>query len=224
MTTRRIRWFTLATTVVAGALATQVLLGLATAIAGTWSDANCTGTSSALWTWKRSEAKAYAQQADREGYEWGGGCYKLNDVDDTPNAPDSGGEGADCSGFVFKTWALVPSYGSTGFRYHDHEREIHGPYSTADFAAPCSSCPFKLLSSKSYKATTEMDAFVYRSSSGGHIGMIYTEGSGGLDLIIEAKSDALGTRISWTDYRQQSAYKPVARKDWTPECYPRCLV
>lgn len=224
MTTHGNRWAALAVSFVVGMLATQLLVGLATAVAGTWSDANCTGTSSSLSIWKRSQAKAYAEEGDREGYEWGGGCYKLNDVDDTPNAPDSGGEGADCSGFVFKTWALPATYGASGFRYHDHEREIHGPYSTADFASPCPSCPFKLLSSKSYKATTYMDAFVYRSPSGGHIGMIYAEGSGGLDLIVEAKSDALGTRINWTDYRQQSAYKPVARKDWTPECYPQCLV
>ncbi|HXF35827.1 MAG TPA: hypothetical protein VNO17_01430 [Actinomycetota bacterium] len=207
---------------VVGALAAQLLLGAAAAVAGTWSSANCTGRSYAISTWKRSQAKAYAQEADEEGYEWGGGCYKLNDRDDTPGAPDSGGEGADCSGFTFKSWALRSSEGASGFQYHEHERFIHGPYSTADFASPCSSCPFRVLSSKSYAATTYMDAFVYRTSGAGHIGMIYAEGSGGTDLIVEAKSDELGTRIAWTDYRQQSAYRAVARTSWTPECYPRC--
>ncbi len=210
-------WFLL------GTVGVQLALGGARAVAGTWSDANCRGSSYAISTWKRSQAKSYAQQGDREGYEWGGGCYKLNDQDDTPLAPDSGGEGADCSGFTFKAWALKPSYGASGFTYHPHERDIHGPYSTDAFYSPCGSCPFKALSSKSYAATTYMDAFVYRSGSAGHMGMIYSEGSGGIDLIVEAKSDELGTRIAWTDYRSQSGYKAIARKSWTPECYPNCV-
>ncbi len=207
---------------VAGVVSVQLLLGGARAVAGTWSDANCSGSGYAISTWKRSQAKSYAQQANYEGYEWGGGCYKLNDRDDTPGAPDSGGEGADCSGFTFKTWALKPTLGASGFVYHPHPQNIHGPYSTGHFYSPCSTCPFKALSSKSYSATTYMDAFVYRTSGGGHIGMIYSEGSGGTDLIVEAKSDDLGTRIAWTDYRSQSAYKAIARTSWTPECYPRC--
>jgi hypothetical protein len=225
MNTNRLgnRLATLTVSFLVGVLTTQLLLGVVAAAAGTWSSANCKGTSWSISAWKRSQAKTYAAQADREGYEWGGGCYKLNDVDDTPNAPDSGGEGADCSGFVFKTWALMPTFGASGFTYHQHEREIHGPYSTADFYSPCATCPFATLTDKSYTTTSDMDAFVYRVGSGGHIGMIYSEGSGGLDLIVEAKSDALGTRINWTDYRQQSAYKAVARKSWTLECYPRCL-
>ena len=204
------------------AMTMSLIVRAATAVAGTWSDANCTGTSYPVSTWKRSQAKSYAQKGNYEGYEWGGGCYKLNDRDDTPNAPDSGGEGADCSGYTFKSWALRPSYGASGFTFHEHERNIHGPYSTASFVSPCSTCPFKLLSSKTYSATQYMDAFVYNSGGGGHIGMIYSEGSGGTDLIVEAKSDALGTRIAWTDYRQQSAYRAIAREGWTPECYPRC--
>ena len=72
----------------------------------TWSDNNCNGGSSDIATWKRSQAKDYAQRDSNEGYEWGGGCFKLNDQDDTPNQPDSGGEGTDCSGLVFKSWAL----------------------------------------------------------------------------------------------------------------------
>lgn len=207
---------------IAGVVSVQLLFGGTRAVAGTWSDANCSGTSYTISAWKRSQAKSYAQQGNYEGYEWGGGCYKLNDRDDTPGAPDSGGEGADCSGFTFKSWALRPTIGASGFMYHPHQRNVHGPYSTYDFYSPCSTCPFKALSSKSYSATTYMDAFVYREGGGGHIGMIYSEGSGGTDLIVEAKSDDLGTRIAWMDYRSQSAYKAIARKSWTPECYPQC--
>jgi hypothetical protein len=34
-------------------------------------------------------------------------CLNNNDRDDTPNAPDSNGEGPDCSGLVFKSWAAA---------------------------------------------------------------------------------------------------------------------
>jgi len=194
----------------------------ATPASAAWTDNNCPGESWELSVWKRSQARDYAEKGDKEGYEWGGGCYKLNDKDDTPLQPDSGGEGADCSGYVFKTWALRNSSGADGFRVWEHEKNVHGPYSTADFISPCSGCPFKLLKDKRYATTTYMDAFVYRSDGGGHIGMIYSEGSGGFDWIVEAKSDADGTRIAWTDYRSQTAYRPVARKNWTPECFPNC--
>jgi hypothetical protein len=206
-----------------GLLAAQMLVLVASGAGatGTWSSTNCNGTSWGL-TWRsRTQAQSYAAEADREGYEWGGGCYKLNNIDDTPGQPDSGGEGADCSGFVFKTWTMKNTYGSSGFRFWEHEKEVHGPYSTASYIS-CTTCPFKLLNSKSYDATAYMDAFVYNSGSGGHTGMIYMEGTDGFDYIIEAKSDDLGTRISYTDYRSQSAYRAMARKSWMPDCYPRC--
>jgi hypothetical protein len=173
--------------------------------------------------WKRSQAKSYAAPMAREGYEWNGGCYRLNDRDDTPGAPDSGGEGADCSGFVFRVWGLPPS-GASGYRYYDYTYESHGPYSTAAYYAPSASSPFKLLGGKSYGATDVMDAFVYRNgaNTAGHIGLIYAEGSNGTDTIIEAKGDAEGTWIAAQAYRQSSVYRAVARKHWTAECSPRC--
>ena len=185
-----------------------------------WSDINCSGAPSNVSTWKRSQAKSFVAPVDREGYEWGGGCYKLNNRDDTPGAPDSGGEGNDCSGLVFRTWALRAD-GAAGFRTYPLTVNIHGPYDTGSFYSPSSSFQFKTVA-KSYTATTYMDAFVYRSGGAGHIGLIYSEGSNGLDTIIEAKGDAEGSVVAQRDYRSSSAYKGVARKSWTPECYPRC--
>jgi len=223
-----VRWLRrLAGTFVAGCMAglfaMQVLVLVANpAAAGTWSQDNCSGSAWSMTSWRRADAQAYAQRGDREGYEWNGGCYKLNDRDDTPNAPDSGGEGADCSGYTFKSWALKSSAGTSGYHYWTHEKEIHGAYYTWNYHSPASTDPFKLLASKTYAATLYMDAFVYRSGDAGHIGMIYLEGSGGSDYIVEAKSDALGTRIAYTNYRSQSAYRGVTRKAWTPDCYPNC--
>jgi hypothetical protein len=215
-------WF--AAGCISGLLAVQVLMIVATpAAAVTWSDTNCTGTSWSMTAWRRADAQAYAERADHEGYEWNGGCYKLNDRDDTPGAPDSDGEGADCSGFTFKSWALKSASGASGFFYWMHEKNIHGPYYTSNYYSPASTDPFKLLDSKTYAATQYMDAFVYRINGAGHIGMVYLEGSGGSDYIVEAKSDDLGTRISYTNYRSQSAYRAVARKGWTPDCYPNCV-
>ena len=47
-----------------------------------------------------------ALRARYEGYQWAGGCWNDNDVDDSPGDPtedpNTGGEGGDCSGFTFK--------------------------------------------------------------------------------------------------------------------------
>src|SRR5205085_6268028 len=164
-----------------------------------WAANNCGGDSTGIPAWKRSQAQNYAQKADHEGYEWGGGCYKLNDRDDTPGDANSGGEGNDCSGLVFRVWGLQGNDGADQYRLYTYDKSIHGPYSTGDYDSPANADPFS-LESKSYYSTDYMDAFVYRSGSGGHIGMIYQEGSGGSDYIVEAKSDALGSRIVWEDY------------------------
>ena len=196
------------------------LLVTAAPAKATWSDTNCSGSFSTLSTWKRSQAKSYVAPVDREGYEWGGGCYKLNNRDDTPGAPDSSGEGNDCSGLVFRTWALRED-GAAGYRMYPLTVNIHGPYTTGSYYSPSSSNQFKTVA-KSYSVTEYMDAFVYRSGDAGHIGLIYAEGSNGLDTIIEAKGDAEGSVIAQRDYRSSSAYKGVARKSWTKECFPQC--
>ncbi len=210
---------------IAAAIAIPMLLGAALAsspASATWVDDNCKGSAVELSGWSRAYASAYAQQAVDEGYEWGGGCYKLNDRDDTPNlATDGSGEGADCSGFVFKSWALHQD-GSPGYRRWDHDKDIHGPFSTWGYLAPRSGDPFKELSSKSYGATTYMDAFVWRATDYGHIAMVHAEGSGGFDYVIHARNNDVGTTIDYIDYRSLSASKAITRKAWSPECFPKC--
>jgi hypothetical protein len=186
----------------------------------TWSDTNCRGTASTMTSWKRSQARSFVAPVALEGYEWDGGCYKLNDRDDTPGVPDSGGEGNDCSGLVFRAWALRED-GQAGFRMYPLTMNMHGPYTTAHYYSPSSSAQYKTIG-KSYLVTVYMDALVYRANGAGHIGLIYTEGANGVDTIIEAKGDAEGSVIAQRDYRSSSAYRGVARKVWTPECFPRC--
>jgi hypothetical protein len=210
------------TAVLAATLVTGVLVvvsGGGAALAS-WSGDVCDGSSNPLSFWQREDAKTYAEPMDHEGYEWGGGCYRLNDRDDTPGAPDSGGEGADCSGFVFRVWALKAD-GGEGPRYWDYDNDIHGPFDTGDYYYPLSSEPFHTIA-KGYASTAYMDAFVYRVSDAGHIGLIYDEEREGHDQVTEAKGDADGTVIMREFFRQDTRYRAIEREGWIPDCYPQC--
>lgn len=186
----------------------------------TWSSAHCHGGTHLVSALRRLDARAYASVAVHEGYEWGGGCWNNDNRDDTPDAPDSGGEGPDCSGFVFKTWELRTTYAQAGFRWYSDLMDVHGPYSAESFHDATPQLPFHDLGSKTRYATTYMDAF----ASLDHIGMIWSNviPSQGGDYIVEAYNDAGGTQVNVEDYRADSAYRAVRRKDWTPDCAPRC--
>jgi hypothetical protein len=189
----------------------------------TWATDNCHGGGWDRETWKRSQADDYAMRAVGEGYEFGGGCYKLNGYDDTPNTPtDGGGEGADCSGFTFKTWALDATIGGGGFHFWEHEKNIHGPYSTWAYYDPAPNYPFRLIS-KSYAATAFMDALAERHADWGHVALIHQEGTAGSDYIVHARNNTMGTELRYLPYRSDADFKAVSRENWTAECYPsRC--
>jgi hypothetical protein len=187
----------------------------------TWVDDNCLGSGSELNTWKRSQAKSYAEPTANEGYEWNGGCYKLNDRDDTPLLEvDASGEGADCSGLVFRVWGLRADGGQL-FKYWGYDKDIHGPYYSWDFVAPETDEPFKVIG-KTYRATTYMDALGWFRGDDRHIALIYVEGEDGSDYVIHARNNDVGTAIEWQPYRSYSDSKAVFRKNWTLECYPKC--
>lgn len=185
-----------------------------------WVSEHCRDNSRLESSLKRADARAYAGYAAHEGYEWGGGCWNNDNVDDTPGAPDSGGEGPDCSGLVFKTWELVQTYGANGFRLYSRLMNVHGPYTAADFHGASGGGPFFLLPDKRRITTLYMDAF----ASTGHVALIWSASvpSGGGDYVIEAYGDAVGTQIDVRDYRADSSFRPVRRRQWTPDCYPRC--
>lgn len=193
--------------------ALALLTTLAPPAAAAWDTVNCSGSGFAVTPFTRDYAVGRSNYYRYEGYEWGGGCYKLNDVDDTPGAPNSGGEGNDCSGYTVRMWGLDLSFNNTSFWNYSAPVWVHGNITTATFYNPIASHPFHTIG-KTYGETLPMDAFVYRQGSAGHIGMIYSEGSGGSDYITEAKSDALGTGLWIQTYRSQSAYRGVAREGW----------
>jgi hypothetical protein len=187
-----------------------------------WAHGPCSfsGNGTDISTYKKSQAKAYALVANKEGYHWGGGCWNNNNSDNQAGDPvrteSTHGEGGDCSGFTFKTWALENSYGKNGKRSWNQLRYIHGDYTAASFKNPPGSPIYSIAKSDAYT----MEAF----ASDSHVGMIYTpKTTQGTDSIIEAKSEDSGTLIELRTYRGDSAYKAAHRTGWTPECYPQCI-
>ena len=159
----------------------------------------------------RDGSIAVALRARHEGYQWGGGCWNDNDIDDSPGDPpenvNTGGEGGDCSGFVFKVWRESETESNAGFYQWGMLRHIHGPYTAARFKAG-EGAP-NISVSKS--ALIRMDAL----AKSGHIGMIYATNADGTDQIIEAKGEAYGTNIWTRTYRGDSNYGGVRRTGWS---------
>ena len=185
-----------------------------------WVSQNCSSDNHWVDSLKRIDARSYADVAVNEGYEWGGGCWNNDNRDNTPGQPDSDGEGPDCSGLVFKTWELRSTEGQDGFQWYNRLQNIHGPYSSSRYHAPQSGDPFYKLANKDRITTLYMDAF----AKDGHVGLLYVAPAPGddTDLILEARGDADGVGKWQETYRYDSAYVAVRRRDWTPDCSPRC--
>lgn len=193
-----------------------LVVGVATGPAqseSTWVLNNCNDNGSMSTTWRRVDARVYASSANGDGYDWGGGCWNGDGVDNTPNQDsdhNSEGEGPDCSGFVHKAWALSNTFGDARRWWPPlaNGSDAHGPYTAADFEAGVGASD--QLANKNYATTGLMDAF----ASSSHIGMIYSEGSGGSDTIIEAKDQQTNTGIFSRTYRSNSSYTGVTRSVW----------
>ena len=151
-----------------------------------------------------------ALRARWEGYQWGGGCWNDDDVDQSPGDPversDTRGEGPDCSGFTFKVWREDLDTSNQGAWQWGMLRNVHGPYSAASFmggaGAPNDTYPKSGL--------IRMDAL----ASTDHVGMIYARNADGSDQIIEAKGEAYGVNIWTRTYRGSSTYGGVRRLGW----------
>lgn len=151
----------------------------------------------------------YAYVGLREGYQWGGGCWNDNNVDDSPGDPPeslTGGEGPDCSGFVFKTWRESQDTTNAGAYCWGFLRNVHGPYNSGSFkegvGEPNVTYPKSGL--------IRMDALASYS----HIGMVYARNGDGTDLIMEAKGEAYGTNLWARTYRSDPGYSGVRRLYW----------
>ena len=163
--------------------------------------------------WRRSDANSYVYTLLYEGYNWGGGWWNDN------NSVDSG-EGPDCSGSVFKTWAMEDEEGNSGKYYWNIGDNIHGPYSSGEFRDGCSGACYDVCGSgtssscglSSYGSTEYMDAF----ARSGHVAIIYYEASNGYDYVIEAPGSYYIANL--VNYRLQNAYDGVRRSGWDIQC------
>jgi hypothetical protein len=185
-----------------------------------WASQHCFDDHNSDSIFKRVDARAFADVADEEGYEYGGGCWNNNDQDETPGVPNSGGEGPDCSGLVFKSWELKPTKGADGGMRWNKFENIHGPYASGGFHSPDPGDPFHRLPDKRRITTAYMDAF----ARDGHVGLIETNygSNAGNDYINEARCDACGTDVFLETYRYDDPYAAVRREGWTADCYPQC--
>ncbi len=123
----------------------------------------------------RENSAAYALVGRYEGYQWGGGCWNDNNVDDSPGDPtqdpNTGGEGGDCSGFTFKVWRESPyTWDDAGWDW-DKKTVVHGPFDAAAFKVGSGAANWAL---SKYKAI-RMDAFASTS----HIGIIWAKNADG---------------------------------------------
>ena len=185
---------------------------------GSWVLNHCNNAASVPFTLFREAARGYSLTANGDGYDWGGGCWNSDGVDNTPNQNgpnNSVGEGADCSGFTFKTWGLTAD-GALNRRHWQQLTNTHGPYTAASFASGWGAS--NVLPDKTFATTNFMDAF----ASSTHIGMIHVEStSGGLDSIVEAKDQQTNMGVFMRGYRSAPEFVGVKRAIWDAYC-PTC--
>ena len=159
----------------------------------------------------RYAALAYAYHGVLEGYQWGGGCWNDNNVDDQPGDPPgqlgTGGEGGDCSGFVFKSWFESGSDSDGRFWWWHILKNLHGPYITDDFqnGRGAANDPYPK------KSIIPMDALV----SHPHMGLLLVPNGDGTDDMLEAKGEAYGTNVWTRTYRRSASYTGVRRTGWS---------
>lgn len=186
--------------------------GMASAYHTQWVAQNCNYAAPTPTSYiTRDGSITVALYARNEGYQWGGGCWNDNDVDDSPGDPktdpNTGGEGPDCSGFMFKVWREALDESSTAFHQWWRLRNIHGPY-TAERFMNAEGAPNYPLSKS---AAIRMDAY----ASATHNGMIYTTNADGTDQIIESLGESYGTNIWTRAYRGNPKYRGVRRLGWS---------
>jgi hypothetical protein len=166
--------------------------------------------------WRRTDARSFIYTARYEDYDWGGGWWNDNNVRDTASA-----EGPDCSGLVFKSWALPDSWGSSQRYYWNIGTDEHGPYNDVSFQNGCGGACYDVCGSgagacgsSSYGSTEYMDAF----AGGGHIAAIYTEDSAGWDYFVHAKNESVGVVYEYRDFRMDTTKDGVRRYYWSTSC------
>jgi hypothetical protein len=161
--------------------------------------------------WGRDSARTYARSAVGEMYRTLGGWWIDNNVED-PFDGIKGYEGVDCSGLVFKSWALPHVTGGTGQWYWNYEHDVHGPYQASAFNSGCSgACSTICNGPCGGYSLAAMDAF----ASSTHVALFNLRDGGGHDWVIEALSPGYTAVEHINDsFRNSSSYKGIRRSGW----------
>jgi hypothetical protein len=158
----------------------------------------------------RAAAMSWALHARYEGYQWAGGCWNDDDVDESPGDPtqdpNTGGEGGDCSGFTYKAWFESADQSDSSFWSWGMLRAVHGPFTAGDFRSGVGAA-----NETAAKSSLVVDDALASST---HIGLVYAHNPDGTDQIIEAKGEAYGMGIWTRTYRGDPNYGGVRRSVW----------
>ena len=164
----------------------------------------------------RAAASDIANIAVGEGYQWAGGCYNDDDIDEGHNAypretKSTLTEGPDCSGLVWRVWRESNrSYpGDNSFYFWGRSTYDHGPYDTKGFkyAAAGSGAPHVKYDKSSI---IMMDAL----GSDTHIALEQFRIDSGSDFVWEALGEAYGTDEWIESYRSETKFSGVRRLAW----------
>ncbi len=188
---------------------------------------------SSISSWTASQAVSYVRTAQREPYQLGGGWWNPNQDQDAYVEP-KGYEGPDCSGLVFKSWAMSYSTGSTAYWSWNKTHDVHGPYQATSFYGGCSGacrtlCGSSTTNCSSYTLSAG-DAFVGLEQYLGfdnHIVMITYRTAGGDYYVVDSNYNGYGadgggsyyngwweTTSGRANYKNINGVKGIRRNPW----------
>ncbi len=206
------------------------------------------GTS--LTCWSRQCAYDYAYSARYEYYRMTHEEWYDDNVNTTPNLKpnatklpyDDHIEGVDCSGLVYKAWALT---GTTGnyqtFTCYKTTEKVSSRYKATHFfdgcAGACTIVCGKPKSGSTWPTTCKnwkpemMDAYAVLKGTSplysvDHVGLIFEALSEGRDRTLEAFNDKKIYDFKTITWRSDAAFRGLVRKNWksnsTCSCSTAC--
>jgi hypothetical protein len=197
-------------------------------------EADChLGSSIASWT--ANNAVSYVRSAHREPYKKGGGWWNPNQNRDLDSST-KGAEGPDCSGLVFKSWAMPYPVGAYSYYWSwNKTHDVHGRYQASEFWQGCNGACRTLCGSPTTNCSgttlSPGNAFVgvkpYLDSrfSEDHMVMITARTSGGGYYVVDSNFTLTDSRgfpyNAWmetisgrADYKYINGVKGVTRRPW----------
>lgn len=214
-------------------------LGLVLGALVTIVTAQSVSASTSLTCWTRACAKTYAYSVYGEPYRTTHEEWYDDGVNTTPNLQPNPTklpyhdhiEGVDCSGLVYKAWAMSGTSGSTSFKCYKTTEYISSRYKATHFFAGCSGacsivCGKGQAQSCATYTMTYMDAYAVLAGTSplysvDHVGLIYSLNTDGSTKTLEATNCSSSPcryqykNISWKNDPQ---FRGIRRKSWSSSC------